>query len=124
MYATEVLEGHSQAAFNQMVVRLELEHEIPANTGLSVQKKCTALARIVTGQPDAQLDTLEGCMSLGEAVVREAIAVVRQESRWTPEAKFVQALAKDGYSLVWNADGEAVLTRIIPEVVESVTIGA
>ena len=93
VYATEFLEYHSQAAFNQMVVRLELEQEIPANTGVSVQKKCATLARIVTGHPDTPLDTLEGCASLGEAVVREAVAIVRPESRWEPQARFVQALA-------------------------------
>jgi hypothetical protein len=97
-----------------MVVRLELEQEIPANTGVSVQKKCATLARIVTSHPDTPLDTLEGCASLGEAVVREAVAIVRPESRWEPQAKFVQALAKDGYSLTWNADGGAVLTPALP----------
>ena len=45
-----LLEGHSQAAFNQIVVRLELEQEIPVDTGMSVQKKCAALARIVTSR--------------------------------------------------------------------------
>lgn len=114
VYATEFLEYHSQAAFNQMVVRLELEQEIPANTGVSVQKKCSTLARIVTSRPDTPLDTLEGRTSLGEAVIREAVAIVRQESRWKPQARLVQALAKDGYSLTWNAAGEAVLTPALP----------
>ena len=114
VYATEFLEYHSQAAFNQMVVRLELEQEIPANTGVSVQKKCATLARIVTSHPDTPLDTLEGCASLGEAVVREAVAIVRPESHWESQARFMQALAKDGYSLTWNADGRAVLTPALP----------
>ena len=114
VYATEILQGHSQAAFNQMIVRLELEQEIPANTGVSVQKKCAALARIVISHPDTPLDTLEGRISLGEAVVRDAVAIVRQESSWEPQARFVQALAKDGYSLTWNADGMAVLTPALP----------
>ena len=115
VYATECLEYHSQAAFNQMVVRLELEQEISANTGVSVQKKCATLARIVTSRPDTPLDTLEGRTSLGEAVIREAVAIVRQESRWQPQAKFMQALARDGYSLTWNAGAEeAVLTPALP----------
>ena len=114
VYATEFLEYHSQAAFNQMVLRLELEQEISANTGVSVQKKCAALATIVTSRPDTPLDTLEGCISLGEAVVREAVSIVQQESRSKPQATFIQALAKDGYSLTWNADGEPVLTPALP----------
>ena len=102
VYATEFLEQHTQAGFNQMTMRLELEQEIPANTGVSVQKKCATLARLVTSRPDTELDTLEGRTCLGEAVVREAVAIVRQESGWRPQARFVQALARDGYSLTWN----------------------
>ena len=114
MHAAEFLEGHSQAAFNQMVIRLELEQEIPAGTGMSVQKKCVVLARIVTLYPEKPLETLEGPTSLGEAVVREAAAIMRQEPGSKPQARFVQALAKDGYSLTWNADGEAVLRPALP----------
>ena len=112
--ATEFLERHTQAAFNQMVVRLELEQEIPANTGMSVQKKCTELAKIVTRHPKTPLETLDGRTSLGEAVVREAVAIVMQGSRWEPQARFEQALAQDGYSLTWNADRGAVLRPALP----------
>lgn len=112
--ATEVLEGHSQAAFNQMVVRLELEQEIPASTAMSVQKKCAVLARIVVRRSETPLETLEGCTSLGEAVVREAVAIARQESRWKPQIRFALALAQDGYSLTWTGDGGAVLRPALP----------
>ncbi len=114
MSATEFLERHTQAAFNQMVVRLELEQEIPANTGMSVQKKSTELAKIVTRHPETPLETLDGRTSLGEAVVREAVAIVMQGSRWEPQARFEQALAQDGYSLTWNADRGAVLRPALP----------
>ena len=73
--AAELLEIHSQATFNQMMVRLELEQEIPMNTAMSVGKKCAELARIVVSQPDTPLDTPEGRMTLGEATVREAMAI-------------------------------------------------
>jgi len=36
--AVELLEVHSQARFNQMVLRLGLENEIDSGTGLSVAK--------------------------------------------------------------------------------------
>ena len=58
--AAEVLESHSQATFNQMVVRLELENDIPANFSMSVAKKCAELARIVVRRADKPLETLEG----------------------------------------------------------------
>ena len=60
VHAAEFLEGHSQAAFNQMVIRLELEQEIPAGTGMSVQKKCVVLARIVTLYPETPLRDVGG----------------------------------------------------------------
>ena len=112
--AAEFLEGHSQAAFNQMVVRLELEQEISADTGISVQKKCAELARIVARRSENQLATLEGRISLGEAVVREAVAIARQEYSWQPQERFTQALAHDGYSLTWNTNGRAELRPALP----------
>jgi hypothetical protein len=41
--AVELLEQHSQARFNQVVLRLGLEDEIPSDTGVSVAKKCDLL---------------------------------------------------------------------------------
>ena len=119
--ASEFLEGHSQAAFNQMVVRLELEEEIPTDTKMSVQKKCAELARLVTRRSETPLETMEGRTSLGEAVVREAVAIARQESRWEPQARFERALARDGYSLTWTAEGGAVLRPTLPVEMEAKT---
>lgn len=48
--AVEFLERHSQARFNQMVLRLELENDISSDTNLSVAKKCDMLGRIVVRQ--------------------------------------------------------------------------
>ena len=112
--ASEFLEGHSQAAFNQMVVRLELEQEISADTKVSVPKKCAELARIVTRRPEAPLETLEGSTSLGEAVVHEAVALARQDSRWEPQGRFERALARDGFSFTWDSEGGAVLRPALP----------
>ena len=112
--ATELLVGHFQAGFDQMVVRLELEQEIPADTGISVQKKCAHLARIVVDRSEEQLETVDGRMSLGEAVVREAVAIARQEVSWPSQERFTRALAHDGYSLTWNLDGRGELRRALP----------
>jgi len=68
--AVELLEQHSQARFNQMVLRLGLEDEISSGTSLSVANKCVFLGRIVVQRAEAVLDTLEGSMTLGEAVMR------------------------------------------------------
>ena len=112
--ATELLVDHSQAGFDQMVVRLELEQEIPADTRMSVQKKCAELARIVVNCSEAQLESVEGRMSLGEAVVREAVAIARQEVSWPSQERFTRALAHDGYSLTWNLDGRGELRPTLP----------
>ncbi len=67
--AIELPEQHSQARFNQLVLRLEAE--IGSDTGLSVAKECDLLGRIEVQRTDFVLDTLDGAVTLGEAVVRD-----------------------------------------------------
>ena len=55
--AVEQLEGHSQARFNRMVLRLGLENEIGSGTAVSVAKKCDSLGRIIVQRADQVLDT-------------------------------------------------------------------
>ena len=85
--AVELLEGHSQARFNQMVLRLSLEDEIDSGTAVSVAKKCDMLGRIIVQRSDQVLDTLGGSMTLGEAVVREAIQLLTAELRFPPRSR-------------------------------------
>ena len=103
--AAESLERRTQAGFNQMVVRLELEDQIPEDTGMSVQKKCARLARIVARDGERTVETLEGVTTLGEAVVEEALAVAEEGSPWRPQAVLEQALAREGYALRWEEHG-------------------
>ena len=103
--ASEFLERHTQASFNQMVVRLELEHEIPEDTGMSVQKKCARLARVLAAGGDREVETRQGRKSLAEAVVLEAAALAENGSQWKPQQVFEQALARDGYALHWEEQG-------------------
>ncbi|CAK7255998.1 MULTISPECIES: hypothetical protein [unclassified Shinella] len=78
--AVELLEQHSQSRFNQVVLRLGLEDEISSDTGISVAKKCDLLGRIVVQRADAVLDTLDGRMTLGEAVVRQATMLAQPDA--------------------------------------------
>ncbi len=103
--AVELLELHSQAKFNQMVLRLGLEDEISSSTALSVAKKCDLLARAVLQRADVILDTLDGRMTLGEAVVRQAAQLAQQESAQPLQTGFARGLARDGYVLVWDGYG-------------------
>lgn len=95
--AVELLEGHSQARFNQMVLRLGLEDEIGSGTAVSVAKKCDMLGRIVVQRSDQVLDTLDGSMTLGEAVVREAVQLLSAEPSLPREIALGRGLARDGY---------------------------
>lgn len=72
--AVELLEGHSQARFNQMVLRLGLEDEIDSGTAVSVAKKCDILGRVIVQRSEQVLNTLDGTMTLGEAANRQNFA--------------------------------------------------
>lgn len=78
--AIELLEQHSQARFNQVVLRLGLEDEITSSTSLSVAKKCDLLGRIVVQRAEDVLQTVDGRMSLGEAVIRQAAQLAQQDA--------------------------------------------
>lgn len=109
--AVELLEQHSQARFNQVVLRLGLEDEIPSSTSLSVAKKCDLLGRIAVQRADATLDTLDGNMTLGEAVVRQAAQLAQQDSTQPLQTAFARGLARDGYVLVWDDYGRNASIR-------------
>ena len=95
--AVELLEDHSQARFNQMVLRLGLEDEIGSGTAVSVAKKCDMLGRIVVQRSDQVLNTLDGSVTLGEAAVREAVQLLRAEPSLPREIALGRGLARDGY---------------------------
>lgn len=120
--ACETLESHTQASFNQMVIRLELENDIPQSTSMSVKKKCVQLATIVLERGAMEIETLAGRMSLGEAVVREVIAKLRNDSAWPPQAKFEQALSRDGYSLVWDKERRPWNSDAAPKLVPAMPV--
>ena len=109
--AVELLELHSQAKFNQMVLRLRLEDEISSSTSLSVAKKCDLLGRIVLQRIDTVLKTLDGSMTLGEAVIRQAAQLAQQDSEQPLQTAFARGLARDGYVLVWDDYGRNASIR-------------
>ncbi len=116
--AVELLEQHSQARFNQVVLRLGLENDIDSDTGLSVAKKCDLLGRIVVQRTELVLDTLDGTMTLGEAVVREAVQLVKPSSALSRQVAFERGLARDGYVIAFDEDdyhGVPILRAALPE---------
>ena len=114
--AVELLEGHSQARFNQMVLRLGQENEISSDSALSVAKKCDLVGRIVVQRPAAVVDTTDGRVTLAEAVVREAVHLARPNSDLPEQTAFARGLARDGYVLSWDEHGgKAVLRAALPD---------
>ena len=105
---------HTQAGFNQMVMRLRLEDQIPEDFGMSVRKKCARLARLVVRDVQRPVETTQGPKTLGEAVVEEAAAVAEEGSPWQPQVVLEQALAREGYALRWEENGRASLVPALP----------
>ncbi|MDF5890310.1 hypothetical protein P4A93_01525 [Pseudomonas syringae pv. syringae] len=103
--AVELLEQNTQARFNQVVLRLGLEDEITSSTSLSVAKKCDLLGRIVVQRAGTVVQTLDGTMSLGEAVIRQAAQLEQQDQTQSLHAAFARSLARDGYVLVFDDHG-------------------
>lgn len=103
--AVELLEQHSQARFNQMVLRLGLEDEVPSSTTISVANKCAVLGRIVVQRAETVVETLDGSMTLGEAVIRQAAQLAQPESDHPLQTAFARGVARDGYVLVWDENG-------------------
>lgn len=117
--AVELLEGHSQARFNQMVLRLGLENEIGSGTTDSVAKKCAILGRIVVQRSDQVLNTLDGTTTLGEAVVREAVQLLRAEPIHRRELALARGLARDGYVVSFGDYGrDPTLRAALPDEVQ------
>jgi hypothetical protein len=114
--AVELLEGHSQARFNQMVLRLGLEEEVPSSSTLSVAKKCDLVGRIVVQRPSSVVETTDGTVTLAEAVVREAVHLVRPNSSLPAQTAFTRGLARDGYVLSWSQyDDNPMLRSALPD---------
>jgi len=111
-----MLERHTQASFDTMVLRLALEDEIPEGGGVSVAKKCGLVARAVFTRPDQIVDTLDGSVTLTEALVREAVALVRSSFTLPQQTALLRGLARDGYVLEEDENLSAARLRAaLPE---------
>lgn len=109
--AAEMLGRHTQASFDTMVLRLALEDEIPEGSGLSVAKKCGLVARAVLARPDQVVHTLDGSVTLPEALVREAVALVRPRFTWPEQTALSRGLARDGYVIEIAEDSDSTWLR-------------
>jgi hypothetical protein len=114
-----MLERHTQASFDQMTLRLGLEAEIDAGSGLSVAKKCGLVGRIIVLRAAQTLSTVEGSMSLGEAVVREALPLLKLSFESPVQTVFLRGLARDGYVVESDDDRKnPSLRAALPEEID------
>jgi hypothetical protein len=109
--ATELLDVLSQAGINKVVMRLALESDVPLGAELSVAKKCALIAQAVMQRPGVIIDTLEGPMTLGEAVVRQAVQVVDPNATFEAHVAFLRGLARDGFVLLPGQRGGSTSIR-------------
>jgi hypothetical protein len=114
--ALDVLEQHSQASFNRLVLRLGLDDEIPSHTNVSVAAKCNLLGRAALQRTTQDVQTIDGKMSLVEAVVREALVLLTPDAAQHGPSALLRGLARDGYVVEWAHSGTAppVLRAALP----------
>ena len=68
-------------------------------------KKCDLLGRLVVQRAETMLDTLDGSMTLGEAVIRQAAQLAEPDATYPLQTAFARGLARDGYVLAWDDYG-------------------
>jgi hypothetical protein len=109
----------TQARFDQSILRLELENAIPFGPSKSVTAKCALLGLAVIQRGSTIIGTLNGQMTLSEAVVREAINALVPGGTCPEQAPFFRGLALDGYVVEWDEETRKPLLRAaLPEEVD------
>ena len=103
--ASEMLERHTQAAFDQVVLRLALDDELSAGAGNSISKKCSQVGRILVALAASEIVTITGPMTLGEAVVREAILLINPSFEAPAQTAFLRSLSRDGFAAEFDERG-------------------
>lgn len=125
--AAVLLERLTSAKFDQMVLRLGMNHLVTQGDSLSVPKKGVVLSTQVLLQPQILIQAKDGTVTLGEALVREAVAVMQESRADEPEqGQFRRCLARDGFVVSWEkgdcgAGSPPWLRRSMPESIDMPT---
>lgn len=112
--AVELLGQHNQGHFNQVMLRLGLEREVPVDTAISVPKKCAILGALVVQRAATVIPTLDGAMTLGEAVIRQAAELAQDGSDHPLQTAFARGIARDGFVLVFAGPAKPTLRAALP----------
>lgn len=103
--AVRCVDLQTQGSFDHTVLRLGLENDIPAGDGLSVTKKSAKLGRVVVQRPESIVETVDGNVTLAEAVVREAVQLMRRDVMQPEHVVLLRGLARDGFVVAWDEHG-------------------
>lgn len=109
----------TQAKFDQVIVRLELDNDIALASPKSVTAKSALLAQVITRRATQIVTTVDGKMTLAEAAVRIAVEMSAPAYGNSEQASFLHGLALDGYVVSWDEYSRAPLLRAaLPEEVD------
>ena len=93
----------SNASFDLMVQRLELDQWVTSGSDLSVPKKRVMFNKTLLSRAEHVFSAREGQMTHGEAFVREAVRCMTTPPRYDEQNQFGRCLARDGFSVSWDA---------------------
>ena len=110
--AMALLKKQNQASFDQMVLRLCLENEVSPNSDVSLLKKCGLIGRIVVERPLQIVETIDGNVTLSEAVIREAVKLIEPGLDCSDQTDFLRGLARDGYTISIDDNGKNSTLRM------------
>lgn len=96
-------EAGTSAGFDLMVQRLELERWVPSGSDLSVSKKRVVFNKALLEHAERVFWAREGQITLGEAVVREAVRLMSSPAKYAEQSQLERCLARDGFTVSWDA---------------------
>ncbi|WP_160058391.1 hypothetical protein [Pseudomonas sp. R84] len=102
MAGAVLLEKMTQAKFDQMIQRLSLDNQVPSGDAISVPKKVVQLSHPVLLNPHQPLVTKEGLITVAEALIREAVALMCHGSTESPQEHLRRCLERDGFDVSWD----------------------
>lgn len=102
--ASDLIEkAGTNAGFDLMVQRLELDQWVPSGSEVSVPKKRVVFNKTLLARAELVFWAREGQMTHGEALIREAVRLMNSAPRYEEQKQLERCLARDGFNVSWDA---------------------
>jgi len=102
--ASDLIEkAGTNAGFDLMVQRLELDQWVPSGSEVSVPKKRVVFNKTLLARAELVFWAREGQMTHGEALIREAVRLMSSAPRYEEQKQLERCLARDGFNVSWDA---------------------